>query len=268
MDDWLAKMRAADPAQKAFAAGVLVLTACYVIVFMLSAAGRTTLISSLIDALINVGALSIWSLAAWWLNLRVLFVLRWFWQGLVQPITAFLFAFCWYFSVTVLLGWRVGDFTGSFSVEPFSSVAFYWQAFQGITVYALVVALAAIQLLWQRLEAQPVSDRQRPQRLLVRVEDEFVTVQVDDIIAIERAGDYAQLVTSKQRYLTRKSLAELQRQLPAEQFIRVHRAHLINLNALESIEAIGSGRMRAHLAGGLSVATSRNGAQLLRKQAG
>lgn len=91
---------------------------------------------------------------------------------------------------------------------------------------------------------------------------------VDDIVCIERAGDYTQLLTARGRYLTRKSLAQLERELPAERFVRVHRGHLIHLDALESAEPIGSGRLRARLTGNVQVDTSRTGARLLRERAG
>ena len=257
----------ADPAQRAFAALLLLLLVCYTVVFIMSSGGRMPIGDAVVAALINVGALALWGLAAWWLNTRVLLRLRPAWQGVLQPACAFVYAFLWYFTVTVLLGWRDGNFTGAFSVQPFSSVAFIWQTFQGLTVYALVVALAVIQLLWTQRQARQSDPSNAAKRLLVRSEDEFVSVQVSDILCIERAGDYAQIVTSSQCHLTRKSLAELERQLPPGRFIRVHRAHLINLDALESVESIGGGRLRVFLGGGRSVDTSRSGAQTLRRHA-
>ena len=268
MQRWLSALKNADPAQTAFVCGVLILIVCYTLVFLLTVGSNISIGNALLDALINVGALALWSLAAWWFNLRVLLGFSLKWQWLVQSVTAFAYAFAWYFSVTVLLGWRAGDFAGSFSVRPFSNVAFIWQTFQGLTVYALVVALAVIQLLWSRQQRlQAAEPTIHHNRLLVRGEDEFVSVLIDDILSIERAGDYAQIVTPKHRHLTRKSLAELERQLPQGRFIRVHRGHLINLDALESVESIGGGRMRVHLSGGISVETSRSGAQILRKYA-
>ncbi|MEL7447833.1 MAG: LytTR family DNA-binding domain-containing protein [Pseudomonadota bacterium] len=257
----------ADPAQRAFLALVVLLVACYTAVFLLGSDGSMAFGDALMAAVINVGALAFWGLAAWWLNTRWLLGLRPAWQAVLQPICAFAYAFLWYFTVTVLLGWRDGDFTGAFSVQPFSSVAFLWQTFQGLTIYALLVALAVIQLLWTQRQARQSEPSNAGKRLLVRSEDEFVSVLVSDILCIERAGDYAQIVTASQQHLTRKSLAELERQLPQGRFLRVHRAHLINLDALESVESIGGGRLRVFLTGGRSVDTSRGGAQTLRKHA-
>jgi len=280
-----------DPVNRALIGGPLMLVACYVTVFLLSIGGRTTFPDAFIDALINVGALCFWAALAWLLNLRVVLDRSAGFQALAHPLLGFFFAVAWYFSVTVLLGWRAGQFSGAFSVRPFSSVAFIWQAFQGLTVYALVVALAVIRrLLDARLASDLASDlankpligmsdepanqttpsaaRSSPSRLLVRSEDEFISVPIDEIIHIERAGDYAQLVTTRGQHLTRKSLAELERQLPMERFIRVHRSQLIHLDALQSAEPIGGGRMRAYLSGDIAVETSRAGARQLRERAG
>ena len=262
---WLKRLRRTDPVTRALIGGVGLLVLCYLAVFMITPDGRDTLGESLLGAIINVAALLFWGSLAWWINLRGLLDRPLAWQALAHPLLGFAFAVAWYFSVTVLLGWRQGGFGGTFTVLPFSYVAFVWQVFQGLTLYALIVALA---LLKRRPDApQPTRDA-GPARLLVRSDDEFVSVPVDDIVCIERAGDYAQLVTTRGRHLTRKSLAELERQLPPHRFLRVHRSHLIHLDKLESAEPIGSGRFRAHLGDGVYVDTSRAGAKLLRERAG
>ena len=254
-----------DPVERCLAGGVVLLLVCYMTVFLIIPGARNTLPAVAVDALINVGAVALWGALAWWVNLRALLDRSIRLQALAHPLLGFAFAVAWYFSVTVLLGWRAGDFSGSFSVRPFVSVAFIWQIFQGLTVYALVVALAVIRRL---LDRAPAPAARGAARLLVRVDDEFVSVPVDDIVCIERAGDYAQLLTTRGKYLTRKSLAQLERELPAGRFVRVHRSHLINLNALESAESIGGGRLRARLTGDVQVETSRTGARLLRDCAG
>ncbi len=257
----------ADPAQRAFVVLLALLIACYTVVFIVSSDGRIALGAAAAAALINVGSLAVWGAAGWWLNARSLLQQRLVLQVVLQPACAFAYAFLWYFTVTVLLGWRSGDFAGAFSVQPFTTVAFIWQTFQGLTIYALVVALAVIQRLWTERQSRQGEPANAARRLLVRTEDGFVSVLFSDILSIERAGDYAQIVTANRRHLTRKSLAELERQLPQGCFIRVHRAHLINLDALESVESIGGGRLRVFLSGGQSVDTSRVGAQTLRKHA-
>jgi hypothetical protein len=254
--------------------GVLAgLLACYTIVF--ATIGGDTWPDAALSAAINVAPLALWGGVLFEINRRWLLIQSYPVQIPVQIAAAVLFASLWYFTVTILLGWRLGDFTGSFSVRPFSAVAFIWQMFQGIVIYSLVAALALIDILVRSLRSsraspettagsQPAAER----RIFVRGDDEFVSINVDEIVCIERAGDYAQIVTPGRRHLTRKSLAELARQLPAHRFIRVHRSQLINLEAMESAEPIGGGRMRVRLLGGVEIDTSRSGAKALREHAG
>lgn len=257
--------------------GLVALAACYALVFVATTGDSWP--SALIDASINVAPLALWGALFFELDRRWLLHRSLRIQPILHLFSAASFAFLWYFTVTILLGWRAGDFAGSFSVRPFGSIAFAWQMFQGVTLYALVAALAMVDTLAAALrEATDVSrgadtsgeipadgaDR----RILVRGDDELVAIPVDDIVCIERAGDYARLVTSSEAHLTRKSLAELERQLPDRRFVRVHRSHLISLDALEAAEPIGGGRMRVRLKGGLQIDTSRSGAKLLRERAG
>lgn len=258
------------------AAFLLALLVIYTLVIMLSTGHPA--VSAFLDALMNVVPLAVIAVGALALNRRILFRWRPVLQLPMQVMTALLFAALWYFSVTVLLAWKAGDFNAAFSVRPFPSPAFAWQMFQGVTLYALVVSLAIIEQLQQRLAASAADrcestkmeqdlDRSGPERLLVRTDDEWTTIGLKDIISASRAGDYVQIVTVDQRHLVRRSLAELLKQLPADRFMQIHRSHLINLDALESAESIGGGRLRVRLQGGLQIETSRNGAQRLRRHA-
>jgi hypothetical protein len=253
------------------AAGFVIMTAAYTLVFTLT--GDDPFGRNLIDALINVTPLTACSIGAFALNRALLLRLPTLAQWPLHLLAALVFATTWYFLVTVLLGWRDGDFTSRFSVRPFSSIAYIWQVFQGATLYALVVATALIVELRERLASSAKTDADEPgssaaERLLIRGEEDWTSVAVDDIVSVTRAGDYAQIVAGGQRHLVRRSLAELLDQLPPERFLRVHRSHLINLDAFESAESIGGGRLRIHLRGGEQVETSRSGAQAFRKRAG
>jgi DNA-binding LytR/AlgR family response regulator len=246
---------------------------CYTIVF--STIGGDTLAEASLNAAINIAPLGMWGGMLFEINRRWLLVQAYLVQIPTHIFAAALFASLWYFTVTILLGWRFGDFSGSFSVRPFSAIAFIWQVFQGVVIYSLVTTLALIDILIRSLRSerahkaatarpQPPSER----RVLVRGDDELISINVDEIVCIERAGDYAQIITPDRRHLTRKSLVELERQLPEGRFIRVHRSQLINLEAMESAEPIGGGRLRVRLSGGVQIDSSRSGAKALRERAG
>ena len=52
---------------------------------------------------------------------------------------------------------------------------------------------------------------------------------------ISAAGNYMELSCGTEKYLLRITLKELEQQLPAQQFIRVHRSHIVNIAAIERI---------------------------------
>jgi two-component system, LytTR family, response regulator len=70
------------------------------------------------------------------------------------------------------------------------------------------------------------------------------TVEVDEIVMIAGAQDYAEVSTTDGRkHLVRMSLAEFEQRLPDDSFVRVHRSTIINIAHLGRAEPIGSGRL-------------------------
>lgn len=52
---------------------------------------------------------------------------------------------------------------------------------------------------------------------------------------ISAAGNYMELSCGAEKYLLRITLKELEQQLPSQQFIRVHRSHIVNIAAIRRI---------------------------------
>lgn len=186
----------------------------------------------------------------------------------VHIVLALIFALLWYLSTISLLGWRDGSLADGASVKPFRGLAFIWQMFQGLAVYAAAAALAALAERRTAPEAvapAPIAPEPRAQRLLIREGDEIRAVELDEIVLIAAADDYAEIVTPTARHLARKSLTEFEAELPGS-FVRVHRSTLVNLDRLVRAEPAGAGRMTLHLSGGASVTASRAGARILRER--
>lgn len=237
----------------------------YLVIFLVTT--EVSLVSAAMDALINSASLGFWSVLAALVMDRFILDWKFSWQVPAHVLLAMAFSVLWYFSVTVLLGWKSGDFTGAFSVNPFSMVAFVWQFFQGVTVYLALLAAVIAWRQWLLRQADRAISQPSVSRLLVRKDEELVPVGVERILCISGAGDYSEIVTAEHRHLTRRRLTELSSQLP-DQFLRVHRSHLVNLDLMERAESVGGGRLRIHLSHGITVDTSRQGARLLRERAG
>jgi DNA-binding LytR/AlgR family response regulator len=94
------------------------------------------------------------------------------------------------------------------------------------------------------LAARPAPSRPAPAKLLAKTAaDLFVkvgtrTIKVDfnDVLYIEALSTYSVLVTPSHKhivYLTLKSLAE---RLPFDNFLRVHRSYIVNMQRIEAVE--------------------------------
>lgn len=75
-----------------------------------------------------------------------------------------------------------------------------------------------------------------PEKILVQTGQRLITVTVSDIVWIEAEGDYSKLITPKGNHLSNLGISELERKLNPQQFIRVHRSAIINLNAVREIQ--------------------------------
>jgi two-component system, LytTR family, response regulator len=103
------------------------------------------------------------------------------------------------------------------------------------------------------------------QRLVVRNGERFDFVPVDLIDWIESANNYTVLHCRSKDYVFGENLSALERRLDPEQFLRVHRCHIVNLTRLESVNLIAGSTYELQLRGGARVRTGRQYAEAIRK---
>jgi len=72
-----------------------------------------------------------------------------------------------------------------------------------------------------------------PQTLDVKVDSEIITINIDDIIYTQSLGNYVKLITVDRTYVCSVTTSELEKRLPAEKFMRIHKSHLIALARVE-----------------------------------
>lgn len=189
------------------------------------------------------------------------------WLALI-PL-GFLFAFGWYLSILVLIGARDGWIDEGFSVDPFTGPGFVWQMFQGITLFALAAAISRAvylqTLLATRTAASEAGQASHDQPLLVRKDGEIVALDKDEIVLLSGAGDYVEVFTRTDRFLSNGTLIEFESRLGETQFARAHRSHIVRFDAIERAEPAGNGCLSLHLSNGMTIKTSRAGARLVRE---
>ena len=96
-----------------------------------------------------------------------------------------------------------------------------------------------------------------PQRLAVKSPGRLLFLNVGDIDWIEAASYYACLHVGSTTHMIRRTLAELERDLGPEQFIRIHRSTIVNLDRVHSIELQSDGDYRVVLRSNVRLRLSR-----------
>ena len=82
---------------------------------------------------------------------------------------------------------------------------------------------------------------QPAKRLVVRAPGQLLFLSVSDIDWIEAASYYACLHVGGETHIIRRTLAELERDLGEEKFIRIHRSIIVNVDRIRGLELQSGG---------------------------
>lgn len=100
-------------------------------------------------------------------------------------------------------------------------------------------------------------------RLFVRSGASIMPVAVESIVRFEAWGDYVTAYTERSRHLLHLSLNRLEERLDASRFVRVHRAHIVNLAHVVAFRRQEKALV-AEMSDGARVAVNRTKARVLR----
>jgi two-component system LytT family response regulator len=275
MEDGLTTMAGARYrrlSERAFwGSAALLIFLAYVIVAL--GIGKGNLAQSVLVSFINLLSLVTVAVPIRLLLLRHVIGRNSWFQLALHAVLATAFSLVWYWFMMVLIGLSDGPSPLRFQVRPFVvDTAAAWQLLQGVTAYALLAALAEVRSRGAErgLVAMPASgaepEGKEPvlSRYFIRRDDEFHPVDVSQIISITGADDYAEVATTAGRHLVRMTLSDFERTLESDNFIRVHRSRIVNVDRIQRAEPAGNGRMLLHMEDGEIVQASKTGARLLR----
>lgn len=110
-------------------------------------------------------------------------------------------------------------------------------------------------------------ERDRPlRRIFVRSRGRIVPIAIEEVSRFEARDDYVAIHTGQGRFLASLRMAELERQIDPDRFVRIHRSHIVNLDAVESIVPHRSGRLLITMRDETQLFASRARSQQLRKR--
>lgn len=70
----------------------------------------------------------------------------------------------------------------------------------------------------------------------IKCDGQFIKIKLEEVLYFESEKDYVFIYTESKRYLTLLSLKQLEKELPSDRFLRVHRSFLVSLEKIESME--------------------------------
>ncbi len=89
-------------------------------------------------------------------------------------------------------------------------------------------------------------------RLLIKVGNRYLFVNIDSIDWIEAEGNYMRIHKGKESHLIRETLFNLEKKLNPAVFIRVNRSTIINVNRIKELRSLKYSNVEVHIEGGQS----------------
>jgi len=101
-------------------------------------------------------------------------------------------------------------------------------------------------------------------RLFVRSGNNVIPVPVSSIVWFEADGDYVVAHTDTARHMLHLSLNRLETRLDPKKFVRIHRAHIVNMDRVVAFRRQDRTKLVAEMSDGTRLAVSRERAKEIR----
>lgn len=95
-------------------------------------------------------------------------------------------------------------------------------------------------------------------RIVVKDGTEIKIIPIDDVDYIEAYDDYVKIYQGKKYILKKQTMNHFEQVLPKDQFVRIHRSYILNVNQLTKIESYEKNSYVAILKSGTSIPISRS----------
>lgn len=123
-------------------------------------------------------------------------------------------------------------------------------------------------------EANPLEEEninsivERIERVTVKNGSRIEIIPVGEIIHLQGEGDYVRIFSTKGKFLKEQTMKSLENTLPPEQFVRVHRSNIVNIDFIAQIELYDKQTQILKLKDGTQVKVSLAGYKLLKNTLG
>ncbi|MBV9963618.1 MAG: response regulator transcription factor [Parafilimonas sp.] len=85
------------------------------------------------------------------------------------------------------------------------------------------------------IESKLLLQKLKADHIYIKSSGKYFKINFSDIIFIEGMKDYLKIFTADATIVTLQTMNEMEKQLPADQFIRVHKSYIVSLARIKSI---------------------------------
>jgi two-component system LytT family response regulator len=139
-------------------------------------------------------------------------------------------------------------------LKPFSSDRFD-KAVQKWLDHFQTPATSNTEALLETAAATPLQSN----RVVIKINGKIKIIPVQDIHYLEAADDYVKIVTQEGSFLKNKTMSFFESMLDPQQFTRVHRSYILNVNQVTRIDPYEKENHLAILRSGARVLVSKTG---------
>jgi len=228
----------------------------------------------LLDGVIHAGVFGLIGILLWSVVKYGNFVALTLYQRLVNNIAlALLSIACW-------LGCGYGLFYLIFGIEMSSKLIPVMPVlgFIGLLIYLLIMqrfrmAMIQTDLLIETPDTLVVTEEIKLkkeiqsdviERIAVKSGTKIHVVLIPEILYLQADGDYVQIFTAQGKYLKEQTMKYFEEHLPDNQFVRVHRSVIVNVEMISRIELYEKQNQLLTLKNGQQIKTSPGGYKALR----
>lgn len=90
----------------------------------------------------------------------------------------------------------------------------------------------------QTTSSQKPSDEATKDHIFIKgdAKNKYHRIRFDDILYVEGLRNYVQFVCKKEKVISLQNMKTLEQELPAHQFIRIHKSYIINLDQVQQVD--------------------------------
>ena len=180
---------------------------------------------------------------------------------LFYAVLAVLLAILWLGAgaLGILLLWPEGWLARLLPALPFLALTGLLLSTIAVLIYAQQLADMAEEETPEERSEEPETGEAPLENIAVKSGRKIDVLPVSEIRYLKSEGDYVMIYTSSGHFLKEQTMKYFERNLPAAQFVRVHRSCIVNLRAILRIERYGKGEQLLVLQGGATIRTSEAG---------